>query len=95
MLNRFLNQTDMKSITIHGMEPELAARLERKARESGLSLNRTIKKLLAAALGVEPGNLLERKKDLEAFSGVWSKQEARAFAKAIEDFERIDDEDWE
>lgn len=84
----------MKSITIHGMDSELAARLERRARESGLSLNKAIKSLLAQALGVGPDASSARRRELEEFCGVWSKREAKAFEKATEDFERIDPEDW-
>ncbi|OGR96755.1 MAG: hypothetical protein A2V88_15535 [Elusimicrobia bacterium RBG_16_66_12] len=84
----------MKSITIHDMDSVLAARLQRQARESGLSLNKAIKKLLAAALGVAPAGAIDRRRDFEGLCGVWSKQEAKAFQKAVREFERVDSEDW-
>jgi hypothetical protein len=84
----------MKSITIHGMDHELASRLEQQARESGLSLNKAIKKLLADALGIGRSGPIDRRRDFEGFCGKWSKQEGKAFAKAIGDFERVDAEDW-
>lgn len=84
----------MKSITIHGMDSALAERLQREALESGLSLNKAIKKLLAAALGMAPSGTTDRRRDFEGLCGVWTKQEAKDFQKAIQECERVDGEDW-
>lgn len=83
----------MKSITIHGMDDELAARLERQAVEGGLSLNKLIKRLLAKALGLSPART-DRRKDFEPLCGVWSQKEASDFRKATRDLERVDPADW-
>jgi len=83
----------VKSLTIHGMDDELAARLERQAIEGGLSLNKLIKKLLAKALGL-PSARTDRRKDFEGLCGVWSPREAAEFRKALRDLERVDPEDW-
>ena len=84
----------MRSITVHGMDPELAARLERQARESGVSLNKTIKKLLSEGLGIASAGRRGPRRDLGALCGAWSKQEASSFRKAVGGFERVDAEDW-
>lgn len=84
----------MKSITIHGLEPDLASRLEQRAREGGTSLNKTIKRLLASALGLSPEGKTDRRRNFEDLCGGWSKGEAEAFGGAIRDFERVDPEDW-
>ena len=84
----------MKSLTIHGMDDELAARLARQARESGLSRNKAIKKLLAKALGLSPAGRSDRRRDFEDLCGIWSQREAQGFKKSIQDFERVDPEDW-
>ena len=83
----------MKSITIHGMDPDLAIRLERSARESGLSLNKAIKKLLAGALGVAPAGA-DRRRNFQDLCGKWSKDQAKEFRQAVSDFERVEPEDW-
>lgn len=83
----------MKSLTIHGMDDELAALLERQAHAGGLSLNKLIKGLLAKALGLSPARA-DRRKDFEGLCGVWSPKEAADFKKAIQEFERPDPEDW-
>ena len=82
----------MKSLTIHDIEDGLAARLEREARGSGLSLNKLVQRLLAKALGLGSARV-ERRKDFEGFCGVWSAREAAAFREANREFERVDPED--
>lgn len=84
----------MKSLTIHGMDDEMAERLQAQAIEGGLSLNKLIKKLLAKALGLSSART-DRRKDFEPLCGVWSPKEAADFRKSIRDLERPDPEDWD
>ena len=44
----------MKSITIHGVDKQLTDLIKSKAESEGLSINKTIKKLLETSLGVKP-----------------------------------------
>ena len=82
----------MKSITIHQLDNTLASLIKQESNRTGLSLNKTIKKLLEKALGISHE---KKKADFSEFSGVWTKEEADHFDKTIEDyFERIDPEDW-
>jgi plasmid stability protein len=84
----------MKSITIHNLDDPLNALIREKAKTEGLSLNNTIKKLLAEALGLEPKKGTGREKDFRDLFGVWSNKERQEFNKRISDLERIDQEDW-
>lgn len=84
----------MKSITIHNLDEELDRSLRKEAREHGLSLNKTVKNLLRASLGLSKKTLEDRKKDFADVFGVWSKKEAEEFEARIKDFEKIDKEDW-
>lgn len=84
----------MKSITLHRLDDELAARLERHARASGLSLNKTAQRLLAKSLGMSGPGERDRRADFAALCGIWSKRDAQAFARAAAAFERVDPEDW-
>ncbi len=82
----------MKSITIHQLEEDLARELEKQADAQDLSLNRTIKKLLRQALGID-----KEKKNSVDFSdlcGVWSRQEMAEFNKKTAALNRINPEDW-
>ena len=84
----------MKSITVHGMDDALARRLTSYAQENGMSLNQTIKTILAQSLGCAPRAEMARRRDFEDLCGVWSKREQKAFERSLADFEKIDPEEW-
>ena len=85
----------MKSITIHGLEDQLDARIREKASQQSLSLNKTIKKLLTESLGLEPSQPSDHREDFEDLCGIWTREEAAAFNKSTKDFAKVDPEDWE
>ena len=51
----------MKSITIHGIDEPLEKLIKSRAREEGLSINKTLKKLLEQSLGVKPNSMITGK----------------------------------
>lgn len=81
------------NITIHNLENSLANILRRRAKQDGISLNQTIKRLLAAAVGLR-GKKAPRAGDFRRFCGVWGDKEANEFSAALKDFERLNAEDW-
>lgn len=84
----------MKSITIHNVDDQLAALLQRRAEEAGTSVNRTVKRLIEQALGLKPLPEGSNRREFEAFLGTWSDEELSRFSAATADLERVDDEDW-
>lgn len=84
----------MKSLTIHGVDDQLAARLEQVAEAGGTSMNRTIKRLLEEALGMKPKPQGHNREQFEAFLGVWSAKSAEEFRAATADLAAVDDGDW-
>ncbi|MEW6429386.1 MAG: hypothetical protein AB1568_15285 [Thermodesulfobacteriota bacterium] len=80
----------MKSITIHNLDEPLDALLRKRARQQGTSLNKTIKILLADALGIGSG----KRQDFLDLCGIWSPEEVVEFEKTQGDFEEIHPEDW-
>ncbi len=84
----------MKSITIHNLDSRLAALIERKAKEEGLSMNRLIKRLLAQALGLSPQPGEDRRGQFEDLFGSWSEAEFSEFEKHTQDLRTINPEDW-
>lgn len=84
----------MKSITIHNLDDPLNALIREKAKSDGLSLNNTIKKLLAEALGLAPKKSEKRREDFLDLFGAWSNKEAKEFNKRISELEKIDQDDW-
>lgn len=84
----------MKSITIHKLDDALAERLADIARDNNTSLNRTIKRLLADALGYDP-QLAQRRAGFAALCGVWNDEQRREVEANLADFESIDPRDWQ
>jgi hypothetical protein len=87
----------MKTITLRKMPIELERRVESKARELGLSLNKTVIHLLEDHLMPEKARPLggKRHDDLDHLAGSWTPEEAAAFDQALAEQRRIDPEIWE
>lgn len=84
----------MKSITIHGLDDPLNTLIREEAKKQGMSLNKTIKKLLAESLGIATNTSDDHRKDFLDLFGSWRQEEAQEFAGRLGDFEKIDSEDW-
>ena len=85
----------MKSITIHGIDDPLAKLIESKARSEGMSINKTVKKLLEESLGVKPRSKGINRSDFEEFCGVWSESDRTEFEDKTRDLRKINYEDWQ
>ena len=84
----------MNTFTIHALEAAVEKRIRAKARHDGKSLNRTLKEILAASVGVGVSPAADRRADFAEFCGVWTKKESDEFAAAVADLEKIDKADW-
>lgn len=84
----------MKSFTIHKLEGETYTRIEELAQREGTSINKTAKKLLRKALGIENESVAERRKRFERFFGTWTEEQAAEFEEAVRVFDEIDEESW-
>ena len=85
----------MKSITIHKLDEVLSRVLEERARREGVSINRLVKKLLRAALGLEKAPEPDHRDEFLDLFGTWSDREREDFHGRIEELERIEPQDWE
>jgi predicted metalloprotease len=86
----------MKAITLRNVPPELAKLIEHEAAESGLSLNRTVIRLLEKGAGMQRGKQAKSlHHDLDHLAGSWTEQEAAEFDQALAEQRRIDPELWE
>ena len=83
----------MKTMTIRGVPPELAAALENEKQRRGTSLNRTVLALMREALGLSDGSG-PRSNGLRRLAGAWSEEEYRDFERATAVFDGIDEEIW-
>ena len=85
----------MKSITIHGIDDQLATLIQSKAESEGLSINKTVKKLLEASLGVKPQIDKKNLEDFKEFCGFWTQSDLEEFEEKTADLRKIDDRDWQ
>ncbi len=84
----------MKSITIHGIDDPLAELIKSRAQAEGLSINKTVKKLLEESLGVKPRTKSINRGDFEEFCGIWSDSDLAEFEEKTKDLGNINNEDW-
>jgi len=84
----------MKSITIHGIDDALATLIKDRAHSEGVSVNKTIKRLLERALGVKPSGSPDARARFEEFVGTWSSADLEEFERATSDLRKIDEGDW-
>lgn len=85
----------MKSITLHNIDGPLSELIKSKARSEGLSINKTVKKILEESLGVRPKPVGAFRNDFEGFCGIWSDFELAEFDERTRDLKKIDPEDWQ
>jgi hypothetical protein len=85
----------MKTVTIRGVEPEVAETLKASAKRQGKSINQMTLDILKSGLGLK-----KKKKytteydDLDDLFGRWSEDEYQAIQGKIGDERRIDPELW-
>lgn len=84
----------MRSITIHSIDDFLYSKIKDRAMEEHNSMNKTVKIILAGAMGQTKNAAADRKKEFMDIFGKWSKKDLADFEKNIQDMRKIDMEDW-
>lgn len=85
----------MDRLTVRGFDEELERRLRNLAREEGISLSRAALRLLRRGAGIEETASTGRVgSELDEFIGDWSREEERAFLRAVEATETVDSDLW-
>ncbi|MCK5152867.1 MAG: hypothetical protein KAQ93_00790 [Spirochaetales bacterium] len=84
----------MKSITIHGIDDITSQQLQIVAEKLGLSLNKTIKRIIQEALGIKPAEISSRRSDFEEFCGIWSEEDLQEFTETVKPLRQINPEEW-
>lgn len=85
----------MKAVTLRNIPAELVRVIERRSRQTGKSLNRTIIEALEESLlNRSKKKGLHLNHDLDWMSGTWTKQEADEFDRALAEQRTIDPELW-
>ena len=87
--------TTMKSMTIHSIDDQLAEMIKAKAESEGLSINKTLKKLLETSLGIKPHPPQKNLNDFKEFCGLWTAKDLKEFEDETSETSAIDPEDWQ
>ncbi len=89
-----MGRRETKAITLRGVPPDVAQVIRRKVNETGESVNRVVIRLLEEGAGVGKKQKSVLHHDLDGLIGVWSREEARSFNRALEDQRKIDPALW-
>lgn len=86
----------MRAITLRNVPPAVAREIEERSRELGLSLNKTVIRLLEERLLPARGSPLgsRRYHDLDQLAGAWSAEEAAEFDRVVAEQRTVDEEIW-
>ena len=84
----------MKTLTLRGMDDELARGLEQLSRQGRDSMNAVILRVLRDSLGLSKPRFREVHHDMDDLAGSWTDEEAREFDTITGDFSKIDEEMW-
>lgn len=86
----------MKTITLRNLPPQIERKVEEKSRELGLSLNKTVARLLEECLLPSARPLGGRRyRDLDHLAGTWRPEEADELDESLDEQRRIDPELWD
>jgi hypothetical protein len=80
----------MAAISVRGLDEAQLRNLKAQARRQGVSLNRLVLQRITEAV---PGQN-QSHDDLDALSGTWTQEDAKAFGAAIAPLEQIDPDLW-
>lgn len=85
----------MTSLSVRGIDAELAEALKRRARESEKSVNQLVVEILRNSVGLNKSKKFTQvHTDLDRFFGTWSEEEHRLVQGKIDAERRVDPELW-
>ena len=85
----------MKAITLRNVPREIARFIEKRAAETGLSINKTVITLLEQCAGPgRPSSRHVEHHDLDWFAGSWTQKQASELDSALARERVVDPEDW-
>jgi hypothetical protein len=84
----------LKTLSLRGIDEELAENLKKAAKQSGGSINKTVLDILRKSLGLGSKKREKVFHDLDDLAGTWSDDDWQQFKKATKHFEAIDKDLW-
>lgn len=87
----------MNQLTVRGFDDELATRIRQLAKQDGTSLNQAALKMLRKGAGMaDPSQKPDTVgSSLDHLIGTWSDNEAAELEAALQEFEIVDEADWQ
>ena len=85
----------LKSMTLHGLDSQLVAKLREEAEREGKSVNQTVLDALRKQFGLDKSRrFTEVHRDLDHLFGRWDEDEFARIQQKIDSERRIDSELW-
>ena len=84
----------MATMTVRGIDAEVAKLLKEQAKNEGVSVNALLLKMVKESLGIEKKRRTKIYHDLDHLAGTWSEKDFKEFQKNVEDLEKVDKELW-
>ena len=84
----------MATMTVRGIDAEVAKLLKDQAKNEGISVNALLLKMMKESLGIEKKRRTKIYHDLDHLAGTWSEKDFKEFQKNVEDLEKVDKELW-
>ncbi|MDE2743911.1 MAG: antitoxin [Gemmatimonadota bacterium] len=86
----------LKSMTLRGLDSQLAAKLREVAEREGKSVNQTVLDALRKQFGLDKSRrFTEAHRDLDYLFGRWDEDEFMQIQQKIDSEQRIDSELWQ
>ena len=84
----------MTTMTLRGIDENLASSLKEMARQEGISLNALALRLIREASGIDKRKRTAVYHDLDILAGTWCAEDEAAFTTATQGFEVVDEDLW-
>lgn len=84
----------LKPVTLRNLPESVAAAIVRRAKRDGLSLNRTVARVLEEAIAPYAHSGTREYHDLDDLMGTWSRAEAEAFDRALGEQREVEPDLW-
>jgi hypothetical protein len=84
----------VKTLSLRGIDDEMADALKNKAQEAGTSINKTVLDLIRESVGLKKKKPTRVHHDIDELAGTWSEKDEQEFKKKTQFFHEIDEEIW-
>lgn len=84
----------MKTLSLRGIDDEMAEALKKEAKRANASLNATLLNLIRESIGLKKKRWTRVYTDLDDLAGTWSEKDEKEFKESTSAFSRIDEDLW-